>query len=379
MAVDFNKVPSCCYVLDEEKLRRNLAVLQDVQEKSGATIILALKGFAMFSTFELVRQYLPGTTASSLHEARLGYEEFGSDVHAYSPAWLPEEFPKLAGYCSHITFNSLTQWEHYRQAVQQNQKEISCGLRINPEYSVVATGLYDPCIPGSRLGLTAKQLGGKLPDGIEGLHFHTLCESAAEELEATFSQIEERFGTLLQQIKWLNMGGGHAITRKNYNKSLLIELIRHIRQKYEIEVILEPGSAVGWHTGYLVSTVVDLVQNKGVKTAMLDVSFTAHMPDTIEMPYQPRVLGARKSDDGEYVYKMGGLTCLAGDAMGDYSFPEPLNIGDRVIFDDMMHYTMVKNHTFNGVNLPDIGIWKEEQQFKLVRRFGYEDYRNRLS
>jgi carboxynorspermidine decarboxylase len=378
MSIAFQQIPSPCFVLEERLLRHNLEILKRVQQASRARIICALKGYSMFSTFPLVRQYLPGTTASSLHEARLGFEEFGAEVHAYSPAYPPAEFEALMQYCGHITFNSLSQWEKYRQQVQTYPRSISCGLRINPEYSEVGTGLYNPCIPGSRLGIIASQLPS-LPAGIEGLHFHTLCESSAEALVNTFAAVEEKFGHVLHQVKWINMGGGHAITRKGYDLDTLIALICRVKEKYGVEVILEPGSAVGWETGYLVSTVLDVVENHGIQIAMLDVSFTAHMPDTLEMPYQPVILGAEKGQDGPYVYKMGGLTCLAGDFMGDYSFPKPLQPGDQVVFNDMIHYTMVKTNTFNGVNLPSIGIWTEEDVFRLVRSFGYEDYRNRLS
>ncbi|MEM1134886.1 MAG: carboxynorspermidine decarboxylase [Bacteroidota bacterium] len=377
--INFSKIPSPCFLLEEKRLHSNLKVLDMLQKASGAKIICALKGFAMFSTFPLVSKYLPGTTASSLHEARLGYEEFGREVHAYSPVYIPHEFEQLMQYCGHITFNSLNQWENYKSYIEKADHTISCALRINPEYSEVVTDLYNPCIVGSRLGITADKLGDTLPKGIEGLHFHTLCEGSAESLENTLEAVEEKFGHLLHQAEWLNLGGGHAITRKGYNIDLLISLIQNLRSNYDIEIILEPGSAVAWETGYLVSTVLDIVENQGVMSAMLDTSFSAHMPDTIEMPYQPNIIGARKSSDGRYAYKMGGLTCLAGDVMGDYTFEKPLSIGDQIIFDDMIHYTMVKTNTFNGVNLPAIGIWKEIGDFKLVKSFGYEDYRNRLS
>jgi carboxynorspermidine decarboxylase len=376
---DLRKIPSPCYVLEEKKLHNNLRILDMVQKASGAKVICALKGFAMFSVFPLVSKYLPGTTASSLNEAKLGFEEFGREVHAYSPAYLDHEFEQMMKYCGHITFNSINQWEKYGSYINQSDHSISCALRINPEYAEVKTDLYNPCIPGSRLGITADKLGDKLPEGIEGLHFHTLCESSAESLERTLDAVENKFGHLLHEAEWLNMGGGHAITRKGYDVELLISLIKNLRQNYDLEIILEPGSAVGWETGFLFSTVLDIVENKGVMSAMLDTSFSAHMPDTIEMPYKPNILGASKSAEGEYVYKMGGLTCLAGDVMGDYSFDKHLQVGDSIIFDDMIHYTMVKNHTFNGVNLPSIGIIRESGEFELIKQFGYEDYRNRLS
>ncbi|MBX2842822.1 MAG: carboxynorspermidine decarboxylase [Flammeovirgaceae bacterium] len=378
-ALDFSEIPSPCYVLEEKKLRDNLMILDLVQQATGAKIICALKGFSMHSTFNLVRQFLPGTTASSLHEARLGTEEFGGEVHAYCPVYLEQEFPEIMEYCEHITFNSLSQWEKYKPIVETAQKNISCAIRINPEYSEVTTDLYNPCIPGSRLGITAEKLGDHLPEGIEGLHFHTLCESSAESLEKTLYAVEEKFGHLLHEAKWLNMGGGHAITRNGYDVNLLIELIKNLILNYDLEIILEPGSAVGWETGFLLSSVLDIVENQGTKAAMLDTSFAAHMPDCLEMPYQPKIIGAEKNANGNHVYKMGGLTCLAGDVMGDYSFKKPLEIGDKIIFDDMIHYTMVKNNTFNGVNLPSIGILTEEGDFKLIKSFGYTDYKERLS
>jgi len=372
-------IPSPCYVLEEKKLHNNLKILDLVQKASGAKIICALKGFAMHSTFPLVSKYLPGATASSLHEARLGFEEFGREVHAYSPAYLENEFEEIMQYCGHITFNSLSQFERFKPFLKKAPHSISCALRINPEYAEVETDLYNPCIPGSRLGITASILGDTLPVGIEGLHFHTLCESSAAALERTLEAVENKFGHLLHQAKWLNLGGGHAITRKGYDIDLLISLIKNLRINYDLDIILEPGSAVGWETGFLKATVLDIIENQGVKSAMLDTSFSAHMPDTIEMPYQPNISGATKSSEGVHVYKMGGLTCLAGDVIGDYAFEKDLKVGDTLIFDDMIHYTMVKNNTFNGVNLPAIGIIKENGAFELVKQFGYEDYKSRLS
>lgn len=380
MAIDFNKIPSPCYVLEERLLRRNMEILDRVQQETGATILVALKGFAMFSAFPLIKEYLKTCTASSLNEARLCYEEYGEEAHLCAPAYLEEEFDELMTYSSHITFNSLNQWERFKDKVTSSKKDISCAIRINPEYSEVKIDLYNPCIPGSRLGITADKLGDTLPEGIEGLHFHTLCEDSAETLENTLKHVEQKFGHLLKQAKWLNMGGGHHITRKDYNVDLLIKLINNIQDKYNIEVILEPGEAIGWQTGYLVSSVQDILDSKGVQVAILDVSFSAHMPDCLEMPYKPKILCASSEpEDGKPTYRMGGMTCLAGDFMSDYSFDAELKIGDKIIFDDMIHYTMVKTTTFNGVGLPSIGIWTEEDDFKLVRKFGYEDYRDRLS
>lgn len=379
MPINFNKVPSACFVLEEAKLRRNLELMKQVQKSSGANIILALKGFAMFSTFPLIKQYLHGTTASSLYEARLGYEEFGEEVHAYAPAYFEDEIEKLMQYCNHITFNSPAQWERFKHEILSNDKKISCAIRINPEYSEVETDLYNPCIIGTRLGVTADQIGDKLPEGIEGLHFHTLCESDSYALERTLKAVEDRFGHLLQQAKWLNMGGGHLMTREGYDIDHLVHLIKNICEKYDLDVILEPGSAVAWQTGYLTSTVQDIIDSRGIYAVVLDVSISAHMPDCIEMPYKPKVLGAKDAEMGQPAYRLGGLTCLAGDFVGDYNFEKPLQVGDRLILNDMMHYTMVKTTFFNGVRHPSIGIWREDDTFELVRKFGYEDYKHKLS
>ena len=379
MPINFHRVPTACFVLEEAKLRRNLEILHYVQEQSGARIILALKGFAMFSTFRLIRQYLHGTTASSLYEARLGYEEFGDEVHAYAPAYFESEFDELMRYCNHITFNSPAQWERFRSQVQRSDKKISCAIRINPEYSEVEVDLYNPCAIGTRLGVTADQIGETLPEGIEGLHFHTLCESDSHALERTLRVVEDRFGHLLHQAKWLNLGGGHLMTRAGYDLEHTIQLIKHLRERYDLEITMEPGSAVAWETGYLTSTVEDIIDSRGVQAVVLDVSISAHLPDCIEMPYKPVVLGAHDAQPGQPAYRLGGLTCLAGDYVGDYGFDEPLRVGDRIIFNDMMHYTMVKTTFFNGVRHPSIGIWHEDDTFELVREFGYEDYRNKLS
>ncbi len=379
MPIHFKQVPSACFVLEEAKLRQNLELMQQVQEASGANIILALKGFAMFSTFPLIKQYLHGTTASSLYEARLGYEEFGDEVHAYSPAYFEEEMDELIRYCNHITFNSPAQWDRFKNKILSSDKKVSCAIRINPEYSEVETALYNPCAIGTRLGVTADQIGDHLPEGIEGLHFHTLCESDSYALERTLKAVEDRFGHLLRQAKWLNMGGGHLMTRQGYEVEHLIGLIKNIREKYDLDVVMEPGSAVAWQTGYLTATVEDIIDSRGVYAVVLDVSVSAHMPDCIEMPYKPVVLGAQDAIPGKPAYRLGGLTCLAGDYVGDYSFEKPLQIGDSIIFHDMMHYTMVKTTFFNGVRHPSIGIWHEDDTFELVRKFGYEDYKGKLS
>ncbi len=379
MSVNFSEIPSPASELDESLLRKNLRLINSVQQESGCSIILALKGFSMYSVFGMVKQYLSGATASSLNEARLIVEEMGCKAHTYAPAYLDQEFEEMLQYSSHLTFNSLAQWEQFKDRVIQHTPKISCGLRINPQYSEVTTDMYNPCIAGSRLGITRDQLSDNLPDGIEGLHFHTLCENDSFTLERTLQAVEARFGDLLHQAKWLNMGGGHLMTRKGYDHQHLIGLIKNLRNKYNIEVILEPGSAIAWQTGYLRSTVLDIIDSQGILVALLDVSFAAHMPDTLEMPYKPRILSATDAEEGKPTYRMGGMTCLAGDFMGDYSFEQPLKIGDTIVFDDMIHYTMVKTTTFNGVNLPSIGIWQENDTFRLVRSYGFESYKDRLS
>ncbi|MEA5427406.1 carboxynorspermidine decarboxylase [Arcicella lustrica] len=377
--IDFSQIPSPCYVLEDRLLRKNLELLQYVQQQAGIEIICALKGFSMFSTFPMVRQYLAGATSSSLHEARLAFEEMGSKAHVYSPAYLDKEFDELLSYSSHISFNSLNQFEKFKEKSIANG--ISCGLRINPQYSEVETDMYNPCIAGSRLGITRNQLGDTLPEGIEGLHSHTLCENDSYTLERTLKAIEERFGDLLKQAKWLNLGGGHLITRADYEPEHLISVLKGLKSRFpNLKIILEPGSAVGWRTGYLTSTVLDIIDSQGINVAILDVSFAAHMPDTLEMPYKPKILGAHQEPvAGKHTYRFGGMTCLAGDFYGDYSFDEPLKIGDSIVFDDMIHYTMVKTTTFNGVNLPSIGIWREDDTFDLVKSFGYESFKDRLS
>jgi carboxynorspermidine decarboxylase len=376
--IDFTQIPSPCYVLEENLLRNNLEKLKYVQEQAGIEIICALKGFSMYSTFPLVKQYLAGSTASSLHEARLGFEEMGSKAHVYSPAYLEAEWEQLTGYSSHISFNSINQLNQFGDRARG--KGISCGLRINPQYAEVETDMYNPCIAGSRLGVTRNQLGDSLPEGVEGLHSHTLCENDSYTLERTIKVIIERFGSLLQQAKWLNLGGGHAITRADYDVEHLISILKNLKNQFpNLKIIMEPGSAVGWQTGYLKSTVLDIVDSQGIMVAILDISFAAHMPDTLEMPYKPKILGAyHEPVSGKPTYRFGGMTCLAGDFYGDYSFDHELKIGDTIVFDDMIHYTMVKTTTFNGVNLPSIGIYHENNQFELVKSFGYESFKNRI-
>jgi carboxynorspermidine decarboxylase len=376
--MDFSKIPSPCFVLDEQKFRENLALIRSVKERAGVEIILAFKAFAMWSVFPIVREYIPYTTASSLAEARLAFDEMGSKAHTYSPAYTDKEFAEIVRCSSHITFNSLTQFE--RLYPQTQFYNISCGLRINPEFSDVETDLYNPCSPGSRLGITAGMLGNTLPEGVEGLHFHTLCESSSYDLEKTLGVVDQKFGHFFAQIKWLNMGGGHLMTRKDYDVEHLIGVLKAFKAKYpHLQLILEPGSAFAWQTGVLTSTVVDVVENQGIKTAMLDVSFACHMPDCLEMPYKPAIRYAIETDYSKPSYRMGGNSCLSGDFVGDWTFEQPLKVGDRIIFEDMIHYTMVKTTMFNGVSHPSIGVWTCDNEFKLIREFGYEDYRNRMS
>lgn len=379
MPVDFTQVPSPCYVLDEKLLRNNLALIKSVKEAAGIDIILAFKGFAMWSAFPIVREYINGATASSLHEAMLCFEEMKTKAHSYAPIYLKGEFDGIIERSSHITFNSLSQYESLYPRIVGSGHKVSVGLRVNPEYSEVSTELYNPCAPGSRLGITSNQLDKKLPEGVEGLHFHSLCESSSYDLEKTLEAFEARFGKYLSQVKWVNMGGGHLMTRAGYDTGHLIQLLKKFKVKYNVEVILEPGSAFAWRTGYLVSSVVDIVENHGIKTAMLDVSFTAHMPDCLEMPYKPTILGALDPSPHLPTYRMGGNTCLSGDYMGDWSFEKELKKDDLIVFDDMIHYTMVKTSTFNGVPHPTIGIWDDTYGFRILRRFEYEDFKNRLS
>ncbi|MBB5022622.1 carboxynorspermidine decarboxylase [Desulfurispira natronophila] len=379
MTLDVNQVPTPCYILEEEKLEKNLAILDRVQQESGAKILLALKGFAMWSTFATIGKVLHGTAASGLHEARLGYEEMGNEVHTFSPAFTEKSLQEIIQYSDHIVFNSFSQWEHLRHVVEQTDKAISCGLRINPEYSEVEPPIYNPCVAFSRFGVTRDQFQQSMLDGLDGLHFHTHCEQNADALQRTLSVVEEKFGEFISRMKWINFGGGHHITRADYDVDGLIETIKDFRNRYQnIEVYLEPGEAIGWHTGPLVASVVDILHN-GMDIAIIDASAAAHMPDVLEMPYRPEVRGASEPGDFPYTYRLGGNTCLAGDVIGDYSFPQRLQPGDRIVFEDMTHYTMVKNNTFNGVPLPTIAKWCKDNKLEIIKQFGYEDYRMRLS
>ena len=366
-------------MIDEERFRKNLSLIKQVSEKSGAEIILAFKGFAMWGVFPIMKEYISGAAASSADEARLCFEEIGSKAHTYSPVYRMSDFDSIIKYSSHITFNSINQFRKYSPGLQIVAEKISAGLRINPEFSEVSHGLYNPCSPGSRLGIIAEDLKDTLPGGIEGLHFHVLFESDSYALEKVLQIVEAKFGKFFPQLKWINMGGGHLITRQDYNIDHLIKILKQFREKSGLHVILEPGSAFAWETGELVATVEDIVENQGIKTAILDVSFTAHMPDCLEMPYKPKISGATDPVPGKPTYRIGGNSCLSGDVMGDWSFEKELIPGNKIIFLDMIHYTMVKTTTFNGMHHPSIGIWTTDGKFKLIREFGYEDYKNRLS
>ncbi|WP_016778306.1 carboxynorspermidine decarboxylase [Anaerophaga thermohalophila] len=379
MSINIDQVPSPAYVMDEALLRKNLELIKSVRDRAGIEIILAFKAFSLWPAFPIVREYIPGATASSIHEARLAFEEMGSPAHTYSPAYTEKDFPGIMQYSSHITFNSVAQYERFRPMLISHDKHISAGLRINPEYSEVSTDLYNPCAPGSRLGIIAEKMPEKLPDGIEGLHFHALCESSSNELEKVLKNVEYKFGDHLKQIKWLNMGGGHLMTRKDYDVEHLIKTLKTFREKWNLHIILEPGSAFAWETGVLVSEVVDIVENHGIQTAILNVSFTAHMPDCLEMPYKPRIRGAHNEPvKGLPTYRMGGNSCLAGDFIGYWSFDNPLKPGDRIVFEDMIHYTLVKTTMFNGVPHPAIAFWNDKNGMRIIRNFGYEDYKSRM-
>ncbi|MDT3368176.1 MAG: carboxynorspermidine decarboxylase [Bacteroidota bacterium] len=378
--IDLNAIPSPCYVMEEKLLRNNLALIKRVKEEAGVNIILAFKAFALWKSFPIVREYIPYSTASSKFEAQLAFEEMGSPAHTYSPAYTEADFPAILKYSSHITFNSLSQFDRFYPLVKADGRGISCGIRINPEFSDVETDLYNPCAPGSRMGIVRDLLGETLPEGVEGLHFHTLCESSSYDLERTLQEVDKKFGTLLSQVKWLNMGGGHLMTRKDYDTAHLVSVLRAFKTKYpNLEIIMEPGSAFAWQTGFLLTTVVDIVENKGIKTAIIDASFTCHMPDCLEMPYKPAIRNATDAVEGKPTYRIGGNSCLSGDYMGDWSFDKPLEVGDKVIFEDMIHYTIVKTSMFNGIPHPSLALWSKEDELVLYRSFGYEDYKNRMS
>lgn len=377
MNIDFNKLNTPCYVVDESLLIKNLEIMKEVQDRTGCHILLAQKGFSMYSVYPLIGSYLKGVTSSSLFEARLGFEEMGKEVHIYAPAYKEEEFDEILKYSDHIVFNSFNEWNKYKDKVRNySQKKIECGIRINPEYSEIETDIYNPCFENSRLGTTLKNFKEDELDGIDGLHFHTMCEQNSDTLERTVEVVDKKFGKYLKNMKWLNFGGGHHITREDYDIETLIKSILYMKEKYDLEIYLEPGEAVALNTGYLVSTVLDITEN-GMKLAILDTSAACHMPDVLEMPYRPNIIGSGMPNEYENTYRFGGPTCLAGDIIGDYSFKEPLKPGDKLVFCDMAHYSMVKNNTFNGINLPDI-VLSTNEGIKVIKKFNYDDFKSRL-
>ncbi len=365
------------YVVDKRLLTKNLEVLKYVQDQTGCKILLALKGFSMHAVFPLIGEYLAGITSSSLFEAKLGAEYMQKEVHIYAPAYRDDEFDRILKTCDHIVFNSVSQYNRFKERVKDAEKPIECGIRVNPEYSEVETAIYDPCAPHSRLGTVEGKIKQEDLEGIDGLHFHTMCEQNSDTLERTLRVVEEKFGKYLHKMKWLNLGGGHHITRDDYDVERLIGLIKRMMDKYNLMIYLEPGEAVALNCGYLVTKVLDVVDN-GMDIAIIDSSAACHMPDVIEMPYRPFLIGSGKAHEKPYTYRIGGMTCLAGDIISDYSFDQRLKIGDKLIFTDMAHYTMVKNNMFNGVNLPSIALM-DDDGIKIIREFTYMDYKNRLS
>ncbi len=372
-------LPSPCWVLEEDLLRKNLKILKNIKEKTGVKILLALKGYALWKSFDIVKEYLDGCCASGLHEALLAKEEFAKEVHTYAPAFKEEEIDQIATISNHLVFNSAKQLELFANRAKKYNPNISLGLRVNPESSVAPVELYNPCGIYSRLGVKAVDFKEEFLETIDGLHFHALCEESASSLQKVLEEFEKKFSKYFNNLKWVNFGGGHHITKEGYNQELLISILNNFKEKYpHLQIYLEPGEAVGWQTGPLVATVLDIVHN-GIDIAILDTSAEAHMPDTIIMPYRADVRGAKEPNELPYTYRLAGNTCLAGDIMGDYSFKEPLKIGDKIIFEDQMHYTMVKATTFNGIKLPSIALLKADGKVELLREFGYEDFKNRLS
>lgn len=383
MQMIFNQIKMPAYILEEEKLRRNLSLIKGVADEAGIEIILAFKAFALWKTFPIFREYINSTTASSLSEARLAYEEFGAPAHTFSPAYTDLEIEDIARMSSHLTFNSLSQYSRHHTKAMETNSNLKLGVRVNPEYSEVGTDIYNPCAPGTRFGVLASQLPERLPEDITGFHCHCHCESGADVFQRTLVHIEEKFSKWFDQLEWINFGGGHLMTRKDYDIRLLIDILKDFKKRYpNLKVILEPGSAFAWQTGPLVCHVVDVVENKGIKTAILDVSFTCHMPDCLEMPYWPTVRGAETIEGeygkGENIYRLGGNSCLSGDWMQSWKFDHALQIGETVIFEDMIHYTTVKTCTFNGITHPDICLLKKDGELQVLRHFDYQDYKNRM-
>ncbi len=386
----YKEIPTPCYVMEEEKLRKNLSLIESVARRANVEIILAFKAFALWKAFPIFREYIHHTTASSRYEAMLAFQEFGSKAHTYSPAYTEEDFPTILECSSHITFNSFSQLEKYFSLVREFNKShepVSCGVRVNPEYSEVEVELYNPCAPGTRFGIRAVDMPDVLPEGIEGFHCHCHCESSSYELERSLAHLEEKFSKWFPQLKWLNLGGGHLMTRSDYDVDHLVRVLNGLHERYpNLHIILEPGSAFAWQTGPLVANVVDVVTSSGIRTAMLNVSFTCHMPDCLEMPYQPKVRGAETLEPDavktalpeDHVYRLGGNSCLSGDYMGSWKFDHELQVGEQIILEDMIHYTTVKTNMFNGISHPSIGILHTDGTFELYRKFTYEDYKNRM-
>jgi len=376
---DPTRVETPCFVVDKDCLRHNLSILAQVKQRTGCHILLALKCFAMFKVFPLLRETLDGICASSPDEARLGREEFQKEVHAFAAAYSVSDVEELITLSDHMVFNSFTQWKRFRPMVEASGRTISCGIRVNPEHSEGTVPIYDPCSPGSRLGVRYKDFKDQDLAGISGLHFHTLCQQNSDALERTVAAFKKTFGPYLHNLSWMNLGGGHHITRKDYDIERLVRVVNHIKEKYKVQVYLEPGEAVALDAGVLVSTVLDIVP-ADMNIAIMDTSAATHMPDVLEMPYRPHIIGSGIPGEKPYTYRLGGLSCLAGDVIGEYSFDRPLEIGDRLVFTDMAIYSMVKTNTFNGVRLPSIYLYEPENDgMELVRSFGYEDFRNRLS
>lgn len=375
--MNYNSIKTPAYIIDKDKLKSNLEILLDVQKKSGAKILLAQKAFSAYALYPFMSEYLWGTTASGLYEARLGYEEMPDrEVHVFSPAYSEEEIDELVTFADHIVFNTPMQWERFKEKVKASGRSIKCGIRINPEYSEIETDIYNPCISGSRLGTKKADFDKMDMTGISGIHFHTMCEQGAETLARTLDVVEEKFGEYLKRLEWINIGGGHHITKEGYNISLLVERVKKLRETYKLEVYIEPGEAVALNAGWLVTSVREIMNN-GPDIAIVDASAACHMPDVLEMPYRPFIIGSGMEREKKYTYRLGGPTCLAGDIIGDYSFDEPLTIGDRLVFTDMAIYTMVKNNTFNGMPLPAIYI-REGDTISLYKMFSYEDFKGRL-
>lgn len=377
-------LPLPCYVMEEDLLRNNLQLIKDISQKADVQFILAFKAFALWKSFPIFREYIKQTTASSPYEARLAFEEFGSKAHTYSPAYEDSTFDVILKCSSHITFNSLSQYDRFIKRVSEYEEPASCGIRVNPEYAEIETELYNPCAPGSRFGIMATDLPDVLPPGIEGFHLHCHCENNSDVFQRTLKHFEDKFQKWLPQVKWVNFGGGHLVTEENYNVDLLIHILNVFHKRYPwIQIILEPGSAFAWQTGCLVAQVVDIVENCGIKTAIVNVSFTCHMPDCLEMPYHPQIVGAKLVDGPEVwkeenTYRIGGNSCLSGDFMGFWNFDHPLQVGERIIFEDMIHYTTVKTNMFNGIHHPSIALLHSDGQIEVYKNYSYDDYKNRM-